>query len=118
MMVKFKKTFSVTKSCPKQAQGNIYVMSCLHVWKQNVCLGRTVSACVLAEPYKWLAPFEISPPLSKKNRDVTTHCFIHREVLVSKALGDEMKKVFSDATKMINFIKQRPVHSNMFKKLP
>jgi hypothetical protein len=38
-------------------------------------------------------------------------------VLVSRILGDEMKKVFADATKMINFIRQRPVHSNMFKKL-
>jgi hypothetical protein len=28
-----------------------------------------------------------------------------------------MKKVLGDATKMVNFIKERPVHSRMFKKL-
>jgi hypothetical protein len=28
-----------------------------------------------------------------------------------------MKKVLDDATKMVNFMKQRPVHSRMFKKL-
>jgi hypothetical protein len=28
----------------------------------------------------------------KENPDITTHCFIHREVLVSKTLGDGMKK--------------------------
>jgi hypothetical protein len=38
-------------------------------------------------------------------------------VLVSRTLGDEMKKASDDATKMVNFIKQRPVHSRMFKKL-
>jgi hypothetical protein len=38
-------------------------------------------------------------------------------VLGSKALGDGMKKVLDDATKMVNFHKQRPVHSRMFKKL-
>jgi hypothetical protein len=31
----------------------------------------------------------------------------HSEVLVSKTLGDEMKNVLDDATKMVNFIKQR-----------
>jgi hypothetical protein len=38
-------------------------------------------------------------------------------VLVSKILGDETKNVLDDAIKMVNFIKQRPVHSRMFKKL-
>jgi hypothetical protein len=38
-------------------------------------------------------------------------------MLMSKTLGDEVKKVLDDATKMVNFIKQRPVHSRMFKKL-
>jgi hypothetical protein len=55
--------------------------------------------------------------VKKENPDVTTHCFLHREVLVSKTLGDEMKKVLDDATKIVNFFKQRPVHSGMFKKL-
>jgi hypothetical protein len=38
-------------------------------------------------------------------------------VLVSKTLGDKMKKVLDVATKMINVIKQIPIHSRMFKKL-
>jgi hypothetical protein len=46
--------------------------------------------------------------VKKENPDITTHCFIHREVLVSKTLGDEMEKVLNNATKMVNFIKQRP----------
>jgi hypothetical protein len=38
-------------------------------------------------------------------------------MLVSKTLGDETKKVLDDAINMVNFIKQRPVHSRMFKNL-
>jgi hypothetical protein len=45
----------------------------------------------LVVPHQWLAPLDISPLLYKKNPDVTTHCFIHKEMLVSKALGDEIK---------------------------
>jgi hypothetical protein len=31
--------------------------------------------------------------VKKENPDVVkTHCFLHRDVLVSKTLGDEMKK--------------------------
>jgi hypothetical protein len=29
--------------------------------------------------------------VKQENPDITTHCFIHREVLVSKTLGDEMQ---------------------------
>ncbi|XP_062912991.1 zinc finger BED domain-containing protein 5-like [Mobula hypostoma] len=36
---------------------------------------------------------------------------------MSKTVGDEMKKVLDHAVKMINLIKQRPVHLRMFKKL-
>jgi hypothetical protein len=56
--------------------------------------------------------------VKKENPDVlTTHCFLRREVLGSKTLGDGMKKVLDDDTKMVNCIKQRPVHWRMVKKL-
>jgi hypothetical protein len=38
-------------------------------------------------------------------------------VLVSKNFEDDMKKVLDDATKMVNFMKHKPGHSRMFKKL-
>jgi hypothetical protein len=43
----------------------------------------------------------------RENPDVTTHCFIHREALVSRSLGVEMKNVLDDAIKMVNFIKDQ-----------
>jgi ribosomal protein L23 len=55
---------------------------------------------------------------SKKNPDViTTHCFLHWEVLVSKTIGEDLKQVLDVAVNMVNFIKQRPLKSRMFAKL-
>ena len=48
---------------------------------------------------------------------MSTHCFLHTEVLISKSLGDELINIFYDVTKMVNFIKQKLVHFRMFKRL-
>uniref|UniRef100_K7G2A6 DUF4371 domain-containing protein n=1 Tax=Pelodiscus sinensis TaxID=13735 RepID=K7G2A6_PELSI len=51
--------------------------------------------------------------VKEKNPDVImTHCFLYREVLVSKTIG-----VLDAAVNMVNFIKQRPLKSRMFAKL-
>jgi hypothetical protein len=57
-------------------------------------------------PHQWLAPLVVSPLIVKKKPDVTTHCFIHREV-ISKTLGDEMEEALDDPTKMVNFMKDQ-----------
>jgi hypothetical protein len=55
---------------------------------------------------------------NKKNPDVTTtHCFLHREVLASKTIGEDLKQVLDVAVNMVSFIKQRPLKSHMFAKL-
>lgn len=46
---------------------------------------------------------------------VLTHCFIHREVLVSKTLPNDFKTVLEDVVRVINFIKSRPLKSRLFK---
>ena len=48
---------------------------------------------------------------------MTTHCFIHREALVSKTLKDELKLVLDQVVKMVNYIKSRPLKSRLFKQL-
>jgi hypothetical protein len=35
-------------------------------------------------PHQWMAPSEVLPLVKKENPDITTHCFIQREVLVLK----------------------------------
>ncbi len=56
--------------------------------------------------------------LKEKNPEViTTHCFLHREVLVSKTVGDDLKQVLDITANMVNFIKQCPLKSHMFARL-
>ena len=43
-----------------------------------------------------------------------THCIIHREALASKTLEPELKSVLDTATKMVNFIKSRPLNTRLF----
>lgn len=54
---------------------------------------------------------EVSPNAS------WTHCNIHREVLVSKNLADNLKIVLNTSVKIVNFIKTRPLQSRLFEKL-
>ena len=46
-----------------------------------------------------------------------THCSIHRESLISKALPDDFKTVLNTAVKVVNFIKTRPLQARLFQKL-
>jgi hypothetical protein len=48
---------------------------------------------------------------------VCTHCFLHREALVAKTIGDDLKEVLETVVKMVNFIKQRPLKSRIFAKI-
>ena len=43
-----------------------------------------------------------------------THCVIHREALASKTLEAELKSVLDTATKIVNFIKSRPLNTRLF----
>lgn len=43
-----------------------------------------------------------------------THCIIHREALASKTLDPELKSVLETATKIVNYIKSRPVNTRLF----
>ena len=45
------------------------------------------------------------------------HCIIHRYSLGSKSLPGNLKLVFEDVLKIVNFIKSRDVNSRIFKEL-
>lgn len=53
----------------------------------------------------------------KKPGVITTHCFLQREVLVSKTIGEDLKQVLDATVNMVNYIKQCPLKSRMFAKL-
>ena len=48
---------------------------------------------------------------------VRTHCFLHREVLVSKITQNELKEVLNQVIEMVNFIKTRPLKCRIFELL-
>ena len=54
----------------------------------------------------------------RENPDIiTTHCFLHREVLVGKTLGSELKAVLDIVVKMVNYIKNKPLKFRLSPKL-
>jgi hypothetical protein len=56
--------------------------------------------------------------VKEKNPDVImVHCFLHREVLVSETIGEDLKQVLDVAVNMVNFIKHCPLKSRTFAKL-
>ncbi|XP_068104034.1 SCAN domain-containing protein 3-like [Hyperolius riggenbachi] len=48
---------------------------------------------------------------------ITTHCFLHREALVSKTVGPELKTVLDEVIKMVNYIKANPLKTRIFERL-
>ena len=54
----------------------------------------------------------------RENPDIiTTHCFLHREVLVGKTLGSELKAVLDVVVKMVNYIKKKLLKFRLSPKL-
>ena len=55
--------------------------------------------------------------VQKENPNVVqTHCFLYREVLVSKTIPDDLSQVLKQVVKMVNFIKTRPKNSLFLRK--
>ena len=48
---------------------------------------------------------------------IITHCFLHREALVAKTLGDELKEVLNQVIEKVNFIKRRPLKCRLFEQI-
>ena len=54
----------------------------------------------------------------KQNPNIIhSHCFIHREALVAKTLGPELKSALDMVVKIVNYIKMRPLKCRQFVKL-
>ena len=56
--------------------------------------------------------------VKKQNKNVVvTRCFLHREALMAKTLGDNLREVLNQAVGLVNYIKTRPVKSRLFEQL-
>lgn len=87
-----KKTF-FARVLPKASKGQDIL--CFVLLSRNKALSlRTLLTTVLIISHPKLAPCEDSPLLFKKKKaDLTIQCFLHKEVLQSKALGDEKSSI-------------------------
>ena len=54
---------------------------------------------------------------SKNSETVALHCFLHRHALAVKRMPPDLVDVLEDVTKIVNFIKTRPLSSRIFKVL-
>ena len=54
---------------------------------------------------------------SKNSETVAFHCFLHRHALAIKRMPPDIVQVMEDVTKIVNFIKIRPLNSRIFKLL-
>ena len=50
-------------------------------------------------------------------RIITNHCMIHREVLATKTLPDELKLVLKTAVDVVNYIKSSALNTRLFRNL-
>ena len=52
---------------------------------------------------------------AKKNPNaVIVHCMIHREALVAKSLPKDLQASMIQVSRVVNFIKSRPLHNLLF----
>uniref|UniRef100_A0A0L8GVG6 Uncharacterized protein n=1 Tax=Octopus bimaculoides TaxID=37653 RepID=A0A0L8GVG6_OCTBM len=48
---------------------------------------------------------------------IRTHCFLHKEVLVSKTIRVELKQVLNQVVEMVNYITSRPLKCCLFEQI-
>lgn len=48
---------------------------------------------------------------------IITHCFLHREALVAKTIGNDFRSVLDKTIEMINYIKRRPLKSRLLSQI-
>ena len=111
--------FLCCKELPETTKGkdvfdvlNLYLEYCELNWKN--CVGIcTDDATAMTGCLKGFVPIA-----QKQNPNIVhTHCFIHREALVAKTLGTELKSTLDMVVKIINCIKMRPLKRRLFTKL-
>ena len=55
--------------------------------------------------------------LQKNPNVVVVHCMIHREALVAKSFPADLKEVVDQVSKVVTFIKSRPLQNRLFSQL-
>ena len=111
--------FLCCKELPETTKGHdIFNILSSYLESYNLSWNQCVRICTDGAPSMIGSVQGFVSRVKEKNSEViTTHCFLHREVLVSKSIGNDLKQVLDITVNMVNFIKQRPLMSGMFARL-
>ena len=111
--------FLCCKELPETTKGHdIFNILSSYLESYNLSWNQCVGICTDGAPSMIGSVQDFVSRVKEKNSEViTTHCFLHREVLVSKSIGNDLKQVLDITVNMVNFIKQRPLKSRMFARL-
>ncbi len=85
-----------------------YLESCGFSWNRSVGICTDGASSIISSPKGFVSRMK-----EKNSEVITIHCFLSREVLASKTIGDDLKQVIDINLNMVNFIKQRPLKSPM-----
>jgi hypothetical protein len=111
--------FLFCKPLPETSKGqdildvvNSYFNSHDLSWKSciSICMGGAPSMLGSLKGFVTLA--------KQKNPGIVfTHCFLHREALISKSVVPELQKLLDETIKMVNYVKNKPLQSRLFSAL-
>jgi hypothetical protein len=111
--------FCCCKELPETNKGSdIFKILSSHLESCGLSWNQCVGICTDGAPSMIGSIKDFVTLVKGKSHDVIpTHCFLHRDVIVSKTIGEDSKQVLDVAVSMDNFINQRPLTSRMFAKL-
>lgn len=97
---------------------NVFDSISSYLDKFNITWDQCVGICTDGAPSMVGSIKGFTTLAKKKNPNIiSTHCFLHRESLISKTLPITLKSVLDKIVSMVNYIKSRPLQSRLFKKL-
>lgn len=116
---KFVNEFLFCKDLKGTTKGeDIFEMVNENILRSNLKWSNCISICTDGCPSMRGKNSGFAALVLKENHSViTTHCMIHREALVAKALPENLQIVLNEAVKAVNFIKSRPLQSRLFTQL-
>ena len=116
---KITEQFLCSKELKERTTGkDIFATLTNYLEENRLSWKKCVEICTAGAPCMIGSIKEFVSLARRENPDIiTTHCFLHREVLVGKTLGSELKAVLDVVVKMVNYIKNKPLKSRLFAKL-
>ena len=86
--------------------------------EQNLKWKHVIRVCTDGAPFMLGCRSSFQILVKEKSPGVAgTHCTIHRQALMAKALPDQLKNVLDDVVKAVNFIKANALNSGLFAEL-